>query len=427
MGLLQALNLPPPPPPKPHASAPSPEAIRVTKHVKALLLELAALDAAKAPEAPHIRAEVMAVAKSAAHAKGVAQATIRLKELDVEVARAKAGREKAAAEAAAPKERHYTLPLGRQHLVDATETEACKQAKVEYDHLEAELKRGVEAHCHSLKIQQEEAFASWISSKLNMGSQMPALEIWDSARDHLASARHALNKRDIDALPSLFDAVKDSTEKGLKSIGKFTESSIQSAERAVKVLEKTKDLSSKVIVKAAERMGGKEAGVAVGAMYASVLEGAQQMSAVHLAKIQKEVDWSLVQTQGITEFVKGMVELLMTGALAPRFAKIFGAYLGKADFSEKALLEMGHAVGLDGPLPRDYLATAGQKFVTKFLTARAVGLVKNAIDAMAKVGTKNKEPKVGIEEAMHRIVENAVTDKLLDKFAEFLVGHAVEA
>jgi hypothetical protein len=408
--------------------APSPEAAHFTKSFKDLMAKVAALEAARSADAPRLRKAALDAAKLAAHPSGVAAAMTQLTQIDKQLEQARTAAAEAAAGAAAPQGQRYNLRVGSRQLTNATKAETCKALKIELDRLEGNLKNGFEAHCEELKIVREEPFAAWISqgvSRITGGQPMPELEIWDDARDVVIQARRALKQEDIDALVPMFATIARSTQRGLSQIRKYNADVIDAAGSVVEAAKATQEAAVTVLTKGAERMGGKPAGVAMAGAANAVFKAAEELSAVHIAQTKKKVDWGAVAKEGAAGFASEMVGHLLHGFLAPRFSQLFGAWLGKAGFSEPLLKEMGRAAGLAGPMPRDYFATAGQKFVSAFLTSRAENLVKDAV-AKAIKGKSEEDASVSVEEFMKKVLAGFSKGKLIDEFAEFVVKNAVK-
>ena len=226
-----------------------------------------------------------------------------------EAATAKA---KADAEKAKPKERLYDVSVGGKQFRGATATEVCTALETVVDALEAELKRGFEAHCYELQIQQEEPFAAWVSGGITSlkatvsGDEevdIMDLSIWDKPNEQLSRARAALRKQDVDAVVALVPKIKQGCRSAMGKVSKHNTDSIESAETAIEGLTEVKEKSADFVKKGAETLGGKAAGVAVGALYTAAEEAAQQASAVHIAQTQKEIDWGAVAKEGAASAV----------------------------------------------------------------------------------------------------------------------------
>ena len=407
---------------------PSPEAVRFTKHVKVVMGKIAMLEAAKSPDAQRLKKAAIEAAKLGQHSKSRAMAMAQLQDIEKQVAQGKADADKSARRAAAPKEQLYNMKVGSRQLTDATKAQVCVALKKQLDELERALQGGFESHCEELKIAREEPFAAWISqgvSHLTGGQDMPELEIWDDARDLVIQARHALKREDIDALVPMFPLIARSTKRGISQIKKYNADVIEAAGQVVEVAKKTEDVAATVISKSAEKMGGKGVGVAAGSAAKALFQAAEEWSAVNIAKTKKKIDWGAVAKEGVANFVSELVGLLLHGFMAEKFSGFFGAYLKKASFSEKELLEMGKAAGLTVPLPRDYFTSTGQKLVKDFLMTRAENLVKGVVEDLIK-SKKESDPSTGIEEFVKKAAAKLAEGKAIDLFAEFVVEHAAK-
>ena len=467
MSLLQALKLPAPPGPGPApqpaataepgrtakaaTSAKHPPAAKTagkvsadakafTQLVAATLAKLPSLVAANPAEAARLRKAIIDAANQGKEAKGRAAARQALEMASLELdrlqvtatAQAATAKAKADAEKAKPKETLYDISVGGKQFRGATATEVCTALKTVVDALEAEIKRGFEAHCEEMKIREEEPFAAWVSSGITSlkatvsGDEevdIMDLEIWNRPTEQLSQARAALRDRDIEKVILLVPMIKRSCRSAMAKVRKYNADSIESAETAIEGLTEVKEKSADFIKKGAETIGGKPAGVAVGALYTAAQEGAQQASAVHIAKTQKEIDWGAVAKQGAASAVSDIVGLLIEGPMAEKFSGLFGPYLKEAHFGADELEAMGKAVGLTGPLARDALMTKTQKYVKDFLLEKAQGLITSAVSDAIK-GKKEGDPPKPIDELMRDVVKGVATEKLWKMFAEFVIKRA---
>ena len=468
MSLLQALKLPTPagpgPAPQPGANAghdaaaraapaahPHPakkpgavsaDAKQFTQQVMEALLKVDVLAATNAPDAARLRKAIVAAANQGREAKGRDAARKALGLVTMELgmhqvtatAKAATAKAKADAERAKPKEKLYDISVGGRQLRGATATEVCTALKPVVDALEAELKRGFDAHCYELQIEREEPFAAWVSGGITSlkaavtGDEevdIMDLSIWDKPGEQLSQARAALRNQDVDAVVALVPKIKQGCRSAMGKVKKHNTDSIDSAETAVEGLTQVKEKSADFIKKGAETLGGKAAGVAVGAAYTALEEAAQQASAVHIAKTQKEIDWGAVAKEGVASAASDIVGLLIEGPMAEKFSGLFGPYLKEAHFGADELAEMGKAVGLTGPLARDALMTKTQKYVKDFLLDKAKGFITSAVTDAIK-DKKPSDPPKPIDELMKDVVKSVATEKLWKKFSEYVIEHAVK-
>ena len=243
------------------------------------------------------------------------------------------GESEAEGEALRRERRRQAVPRRDRRPRSAPRSRPCVDA------LEAELKRGFEAHCYELQIQQEEPFAAWVSGGITSlkatvsGDEevdIMDLSIWDKPNEQLSRARAALRKQDVDAVVALVPKIKQGCRSAMAKVSKHNTDSIESAETAIEGLTEVKEKSADFIKKGAETIGGKAAGVAVGALYTAAEEAAQQASAVHIAQTQKEIDWGAVAKEGAASAVSDIVGLLLEGPMAEKFSGLFGPYLKEA-------------------------------------------------------------------------------------------------
>lgn len=411
-----------------------------TAEVAQAMFKLDVLDAAKAPEAAGLRKAIAQAANQGKEAKGRAAArqALKLVRLQIEALlvsvtqRAVNAKAKADAEKAKPKERLYDVSVGGKQLRGATATEVCTALKPVVDALEAELKRGFEAHCNEMNIREEEPFAAWVSSGITSlkatvsGDEevdIMDLEIWNRPTEQLTQARAALRDRDIEKVILLVPMIKRSCRMAMAKVSKYNAQAVDSAETAIEGLTEVKEQSADFIKKGAETLGGKGAGVVVGALYTAAEEAAQQTSAVYLAGTQKEIDWEAVKKEGVASAVSDIVGQLLEGPLAEKFSGLFGPYLKEAKFGEKELEAMGKALGLTGPLARDALMTKARKYVKDFLLEKAQDLITSTVSDLLK-GEKPGDPPKPIDELMRDVVKGVATDKLWKMFADFVIKRA---
>ena len=428
------------PPAANKAGAVSDDAKQFTQQVALAVAKLGGLVAANPSQADRVRKAVIDAANQGKDAKGREAARKALQLIMIELdgwqlaatSQAATAKAKADAEKAKPKERLYDVSVGGKQFRGATATEVCTALETVVDALEAELKRGFEAHCYELQIQQEEPFAAWVSGGITSlkatvsGDEevdIMDLSIWDKPNEQLSRARAALRKQDVDAVVALVPKIKQGCRSAMGKVSKHNADSIESAETAIEGLTEVKEKSADFVKKGAETLGGKAAGVAVGALYTAAEEAAQQASAVHIAQTQKEIDWGAVAKEGAASAVSDIVGLLLEGQLAERFSGLFGPYLKEAKFGADELEAMGKAVGLTGPLARDALMTKTQKYVKDFLLEKAQSLITSAV-ADAIKGKKASDPPKPMDELMRDVVKGVATDKLFKMFAEFVIKRA---
>lgn len=400
---------------------PSPEAVRFTKHVKAVLAQIALLEATRSADAPRLKKAVVEITKLGHHEKERAKATAQLVEVERDIGALHAA-------AAKPAEPLFDRKVGSRALVGATRGQLCAAVKAELDALERDLQGGFESHCESLKIVREEPFAAWISqglSKLRGRQAMPELEIWDPARDAVLQARRALKQQDFDTALGTFAIIVKVTREGRGKIGRYNEGVIESAGEVVEAARKTEDAAATVISKGAERMGGKAAGVAAGAAAKALFKGAEELSAVYIAETQKKVDWGAVAKEGASAFVSEMVGLLLHGFLFEKFSGLFGSYLKQAHFTPAQLADMGKALKLPGPLDPSMFMTRAQKLVRDFLVTHAEGAIKDTVTRLIK-GKDENAKSMKIDEFVKHVAQEAASGKLIDKLADYVVEHAAE-
>ena len=426
--LLAALNLPPP---APKTYVPSPEAVRFTAHLKATMARIAPLDKVQPHDALRLRKAAVAAGQLGANPKERAKATAALEAIDGEVASLTGGGK--AAKAGAAKEELYTLKIGDKQLTDATKAQVKAELQKVVDDMDRQLKGGFEAHCDALKIQRDEAFASWvsggiasISAKLHGKEKVDIfdLEIWTEPQNQLFACKAALKRDDFEAVQRAVGPIRKATRECNAKIKRHTDDSIEAAGTAIEIARKIEDTSADVIEKGTEKLThSKAAGAAAKAGAKSVFQLFEQLSGKYIAETQKEVDWGEVAKEGVASLAESIVGHLLEGPMAERFSGMFGPYLSKAKFTEAELADLATALKLPPPLSRDFLMTTLQKKVKDFLLAKAKGFVTDAVAEKIK-GKKPSEPDMSLDEMMKSIALKATTGKGLSMFVDFVVEHA---
>ena len=334
--------------------------------------------------------------------------------------------------AAKPKEERFTMKVGGKQLDNVTKEQACAELGKVLATLERQLQSGFESHCDELKIQRDEPFAAWVSGgitaiksavKGEKAVDIDDLNIWDEPRDMLLSARGALKRQDIDSVLPLLPKIGAATGRCASKVKKHNTDSIESAETAVEIARKTEDVAADVLAKGAEKYGGEKAGIAAKAGAKSVFQLVEQLSGKYIAGTQKELDWTAVAKEGAASIASDLVGVMLKGAMAERFSKLFGPYLKQAHFSEKELIAMARAMNVPPPLNRDFLMTKAQRYVKDFVIGKAKGFITDAVADTIK-GKKAGEPDMSMEELMKHTAAKAGQGKVAELFVEFIVEHA---
>jgi len=410
---------------------PSPEAVKFTKHVKATLARIVALEKAHPDDALRMKKAVVAAAGLGASSKERVKATADLETVDRELIKLQG--EPAALKAAAPKEELYTIKIGTKQLVNVGKAQVHTELQKVVDDLDRRLKSGFESHCDALKIQREEPFAAWVSggissftAKIHGEEKVDIfdLDIWDKPQNLLFECRQALKRDDFDAVQSAIRPIQDATRLCNAKIKRHTDDSIEAAGTAVEIARKVEDTAADVIEKGTEKLThSKAAGAAAKAGAKSVFQLFEQVSGKYIAKTQKEINWTDVGKEGAMSLAESIVGHLLEGAMVERFSNLFGPYLSKAKFSEKELAALAVALKLPQPLNRDFLMTKLQRMVKDFLLAKARGFITDLVMDKIK-GKKASEPDMTFDELMKSIALKATTGKGLEMFVEFAVEHA---
>ena len=142
-----------------------------------------------------------------------------------------------------------------------------------------------------------------------------------------------------------------------------------------------------------------------------------------MAETKKTISWQAILKEGAAAAAKNLAGGIAKGFLTERFSSLFGAYLSKAKFPDSVLLEIGKRAGLDGPVPREYLMTATQKFARDFAVDKGVGQITKWVEAAIK-GPAEKKKDQSIAEFLERVVKEGIKNGAQDKLVEFLLANA---
>lgn len=142
-----------------------------------------------------------------------------------------------------------------------------------------------------------------------------------------------------------------------------------------------------------------------------------------MAETKKTISWAAIAKEGAAAAAKNLAGGIAKGFLTERFSSLFGAYLSKAKVPDSVLLEMGKRAGLAGPVPREYLMTATQKFARDFAVGKGVGQITQWVEAAIK-GPAAKKQDQSIPEFLERVVKEGIKDGASKKLVEYLLSNA---
>jgi len=102
-----------------------------------------------------------------------------------------------------------------------------------------------------------------------------------------------------------------------------------------------------------------------GAGYSAVQDVGQQGSEIGFG-LRDEFDWKRVGRGAVINLATGLVGGAIAGKLSQALQRTLGGYLASA--SDDMLMELGRAAGLNGPLPRAYLASSGSRIAAEVVS-----------------------------------------------------------
>ena len=404
-----------------------------TARLGALMPHIKQALAAGGPLAAQIKkasAEAAALAKAR---DGAAKAGKKLDELETLVREAQAAARKAAAE---PEPARVSLVVDGSKLNNVTEAEA-REALLAYRRkLHARVEGDYAGHEHLWKVRRENVAAAWVVqgvSKLFRGKDLPELDIWDQPRKLLEAAFAQLKKNGpIDTCAKLLAAAEQECNRSHVLLVNFQKDTDEAVEVTIEGLKLTRNVAAATVVAGSGGLAGA-AGLSSAATLgvttataggiAAVNKGAEEWSSVYMAETKKTISWAAIGKEGLAAAAKNLAGGIAKGFLTERFSHLFGAYLSKAKFPDSVLLEMGKRAGLPGPVPREYLMTATQKFARDFVVGKGVGQITKWVEAAIK-GPAAKKQDQSIQEFLERVVKEAIKDGASKKLVEYMVTHA---
>jgi hypothetical protein len=122
--------------------------------------------------------------------------------------------------------------------------------------------------------------------------------------------------------------------------------------------------------------------------------------------------------RGVSDAIAGFVGALAGGALTRYLQRFMGSYLGTA--SRELLEELGRLNGLNGPLPRDFFLTTGQRIFTEFLGSAGTTPLTTAVTTVVNrlTGATNRMPSAS--EFAHQVWQEMVQGGIMTLFISYL-------
>lgn len=262
------------------------------------------------------------------------------------------------------------------------------------------------------KIHEDQWIVGWISDHLS-GARKPDEAIFKKVDDALSQADKALGAGDVKQAVGLLRQAAAATVDAGQQITAYREGSISGAGHAITVLEVTEAAGAAAATVATGGLAGAGAGLlatsgvaaATAGVYGMAQTGAQQVSE-YAQDMRQHFDVSGLLKKGATDAATGFVGAFTGGALTKPLSRLFGSYLSAA--TPEFLEEMGKALGMAGPLPRDYFMTTGQKLIVEFLGGEATTPLTAAVTTVMQRLTGQSKKLPSAAEFTHEVFKEMV-------------------
>jgi hypothetical protein len=317
---------------------------------------------------------------------------------------------------------NFRPPMGRPiHLQNVSRDEVLRHIGQIAQRILNYIVAGEEGHQHLIALRNEQWIVGAISDFAGRVS-LPEIGIWMPARNHINAALNERDNGNIDgALRGLQEAARIADEAHHRVIA-YREGTISGAGRAITVLQITEVLGAAAATVAT---GGLATGVwasagvaaATAGTYGMVQNAAGQGSSVH-AGLQRQFNIRAMLQRGASDAIAGFVGALAGGALTRHLQRAAGGYLGSA--SEELLLQLGRLNGFNGPLPRDFFLTTGQRIFTEFLGSVGVTPLTTAVTTVVNrlTGATNRLPSPS--EFAHQVWQEMVQGGIITILIAYL-------
>ena len=322
-----------------------------------------------------------------------------------------------------PEER-YNLVIGTQVLQNVTKEEALRQLRRQYNHIDAEMSGEEAGYEYQKENVDDHPVVSWFSDLLG-GTEMPSRDLYTQAHNSLNLALDQLNEGSVQgSVQALVEAEKRYIAVHT-AFQEYIGATVKGAERSVTTLKVTAGAGA---VAATVATGGLAAEAEVGLLGTSSLVGATAggygmtqdfagQASERVQGLRQEFDWTAIFRRGAKDAITGFVGALAGGALSGLLKRSCGAYL--SSFTEAELAEMGQAMGLEGPLSREFLLTEGQKYFADFISGVGVAPLTTSIGVVIESLTGGKPPKdmqEFVDLVMHDMIQAGVMSTFVAGF-----------
>ncbi len=316
-----------------------------------------------------------------------------------------------------------------QPLENLTEERALRILRQACNHISGLVQIGQESHQELRQIHESQSIVSFISDVLG-GAEMPSDRIWISARVFLDGALQTLEAGAVMPTARNLQRAADAWREANRALSAYREGTISGAETAQTTLEVVEVAGA---VAATVATGGMASGgllatsgaAALGAgAYGALSEEARQ-SGEMMQGMREEFDFGAILRRSATDAVTAFVGAFVGGALSRYMSRFFGSYLAGA--SDDLLRELGEQMGLQGPLPRDFFLTQGQRFIADFLGGIGSSPLTTATSTVLSrlSGARDRLPSV--EEFSRQVFQEMVEGGIIQIFIGAIAHSRVSA
>jgi hypothetical protein len=334
-----------------------------------------------------------------------------------------------------PEDQRYNLRIGSQTLQGATRDQVLNALRRHHRILTNLLESDQSRYEAQSALRDRQwivgAIADFVADPLHGGIELPPANFLSVPRSMLQAVEAKLESGDIEASIRDLRRAEEYWRHANRLLENYVLGTISGAETSVTVLEVTAAAGA---VAATVATGGAAASAGLGLLGTSAVAGgtagaygATQEYAGQLGEMavgmRQSFDLAALLRRGATDAITGFVGAFVGGALSRYATRFFGSYL--SNIGDDALRELGEQLGLNGPLPRDYFLTQGQRFIADFLggagTAPLTTAISSVINRLSGGG-----PLPGPEQFARQVIEEMVRGGAIQIFLGVLThGHAV--
>lgn len=293
--------------------------------------------------------------------------------------------------------------------------------------VDARLEGCFESHLHLREVHDDQIVTATVSDLFGV-TTLPSLDIWTPGIAALREVDAALAEADVLRAADALQRAAARVDEAYTRYDTYRNGTEGGASRAITLLEFTEAVGATAATVATGGLAGASllpAAAVVGATagaYGAVSAGAQQGSEVAHG-LRNGFDVGAILRRGATDAVTGFVGALAGGMLTERLTRGFGGYLGNA--TDETLAELGQALGLSGPMPRDYLLTNGERVMIDFFSSVGSSPLTTAVSAFVERFSGDEETAPTASELVDQVLSDMVEGGLVSLFISFLTHHAV--